>query len=270
MKTEAQLANLVAEPESISRDPLFVTSVAKGLQVMKAFYGASGSLSLSEIAKITGMGKSTAQRFCHTLVELGYLDRDPDTRRLTPSLRLLDLSYTYFANNPLSTIAAPFLLQAREDCGEAINLAMPLDLDVIYVARLPSLRAKVASPVIGARAPIYCTASGRACLSTLPDEAAAEIIEGSEIAALTSHTLIDESEILGRIRQARRDGYSIAVEECLHGEISVAAPIIGRSSRSVGAVNICVTRPGWDETRVRNELAPLACRTAHEISQSLV
>lgn len=250
-------------------DKLFVTSVEKAFSVLQAFYNESGALTLTEIAARTGMGKSAAQRFCHTLVRLGYLDRVRATRQLKPSMKLLDFSYICFAGNPLNSVASPFLLRARELCGEALNLSLPMGLDVMYVIRIPSPNAPLTSPIVGGRAPIYCTASGRAYLSTLTDEEALEIIRSSPRQALTSHTLTEESAILERIAQARMDGYTIAVEECIYGEVTIAAPIWGRGHRGIGSINICVTRPNWTQDRVRDELAPVVCQTAHEISQAL-
>ena len=251
------------------RDALFVGSVEKCFRVLQAFRDASPSLSLTEIAKSTGLGKSAAQRFCHTFVSLGYLERDPQTRRLKPTSRLLEFSYIYLASNHVSAIAAPFLLKAREECGQAVNLALPHGNDVIYVIRLPSLNSPLSNPLIGGTAPMFCTSSGRSYLSALPPDEATALIDQSPRFALTAKTITDRDEILTRISQARQDGFTTANQECIAGEITVGSPIFGRGHRGVGAMNICVNRPDWSLQKVVDELAPIACRTAHEISQAL-
>ena len=251
------------------RNPLYVASVEKAVRVLRVFRHAGGSLSLTEIAERTGLGKSAAQRFCHTLAALGYLERDGRTRHLKPSRRLLEFSYIYLASDPITSIAAPFLLKARERCGEAVNLALPLDHDVIYVIRLPSLGASLTSPLVGGRAPMFCTSSGRSYLSTLPPDEAAAIVDASLREPLTRHTITDRAEILARIAEVRELGFTTAVQECIYGEISVGAPVWGGGQHGVGAVNICVTMPGWTLERVRAELAPVACHMAHEVSQAL-
>lgn len=252
-----------------TRDPLYVASVEKAVRVLQAFRDAGPSVSLTEIAERTGLGKSASQRFCHTLVALGYLERDPRTRQLKPSPQLLDFSYIFLASDPFTSIAAPFLLRAREKCGEAVNLALPLGHNVMYVIRLPSVNASLTNPLIGGCAPMFCTSSGRSYLSTLPPEEAATLVDGAPRTALTSHTVTDRDEILTRVAGAREAGFATAYQECIYGEITVGAPIWGRNRRGVGAMNICVTMPGWTLERVRDELAPIACQTAHEISQAL-
>ena len=251
------------------RSPLFVGSVAKGFAVLNAFKQARDSLSLSEISVATGMGKSAAQRFCHTLVELGYLERDDASKRMRPSAKLLELSHTFLATDPINSIAAPFLLQAREACGQAVNLALPMEQDVIYILRLPSTKSPLLNPLVGGRAPMFCTSSGRAYLSTLPPQEVERILDASDLRPLTRNTITDRDEILRRIEQVLANGYATASQECINGELTIGAPIFGSGRVGVGAINICVTIPTWSEERIVKELAPIICQTAHDISLAL-
>src|SRR3546814_10997531 len=73
-------------------DPLTVQSVLKAFSVLHAFGSSQRSLSLAQIAALDGMGKSAAQRFAHTLTRLGYLAKDPQTRRFEPTARTLPRS----------------------------------------------------------------------------------------------------------------------------------------------------------------------------------
>jgi DNA-binding IclR family transcriptional regulator len=251
------------------RDALFVGSVEKALRVLQAFSGDKSTHSLTEITERTGLGKSAAQRFCHTLVALGYLIRDERTRQLKPSAKLLEFSFAFLASNSLSSYAAPFLLQAREKSGEAVNLALPHGLDVIYVTRLASLNSHLVNPPVGGRAPMFCTSSGRAYLSALPESEARSIVEQSNLAAITPHTITEKQEILKLIDQARKDGYASAQQECIMGELTVGAPIYGRHGRVVASMNICVNGRAWSADQMIEELAPIAMKTANDISQAL-
>ncbi|GLQ17355.1 IclR family transcriptional regulator [Maritalea porphyrae] len=251
------------------RDALFVGSVEKALRVLQAFSGDKSALSLSEISERTGLGKSAAQRFCHTLVNLGYLLRDERSRQLRPSPKLLEFSFTFLASDPLTSIAAPFLLQARELSGEAVNLALPHGLDVIYITRLPSLNSHLVNPPIGGRAPMFCTSSGRAYLSALPEAEAEAIIDRSNLQAITPHTITDREQILSLIAQARKDGFASAVQECINGELTVGSPIYGRDGRVIASMNICVHGRAWSPAEVIEKLSPIAVKTATEISQAL-
>jgi len=261
--------NLDAGEETPNRDALFVGSVEKALRVLQAFSGDKSALSLSEISERTGLGKSAAQRFCHTLVSLGYLLRDERSRQLRPSPKLLEFSFTFLASDPLSSIAAPFLLQAREISGEAVNLALPHGLDVIYITRLPSLNSHLVNPPIGGRAPMFCTSSGRAYLSALTENAAMDIIDQSNLRHITPHTITDKEQILSLVAKARQDGFASAAQECINGELTVGAPIFGRQGKVVAAMNICVHGRAWSFEEVVEKLSPVVMKTANEISQAL-
>src|SRR5690606_9230309 len=82
-------------PKPRRSDPLMVQSVAKAFRVLTAFDKGHGSLTLSQIAQLTEMDVSTAQRFTHTLTQLGYLKKDPATRQFELSTKTLDLAYHY-------------------------------------------------------------------------------------------------------------------------------------------------------------------------------
>ena len=69
---------------------LFVSSLEKGFRVLEAFREAPGDLGLTEIALRTGLDKSAAQRFTNTLYQLGYLEKDPRSRRYRPAARLME------------------------------------------------------------------------------------------------------------------------------------------------------------------------------------
>jgi len=252
-----------------TRSSLFVGSVDKCFTVINAFKHSNQPLSLTEIANKTGLGKSAAQRFCHTLITLGYLTREEGSRRMHPAVKMMELSHTFLSFDPLSTIAAPHLLQARQISREAVNLALPLEQDVILIARLPSSQSQLAIPLIGGRAPMFCTSSGRAYLSTLSPDDIESILDKSVLEPLTRNTITDRGEILKKIEQVTINGFTTANQECINGEISIGAPIWGHGRVGIGSVNICVTVPRWTMQRVIDELAPIICQTAHDISLAL-
>ncbi|RZA16878.1 MAG: IclR family transcriptional regulator, partial [Proteobacteria bacterium] len=78
-------------PKTPPADPtassLYVQSVDKAMKVLMAFDGSQRQLSLSDIAALTGMDLSAAQRFTHTLATLGYLNKDSSKKyELSPRL----------------------------------------------------------------------------------------------------------------------------------------------------------------------------------------
>lgn len=250
-----------------ARNSLYVTSIEKGIRVMNAFMGER-ALGLAEVARKTGLDMSAVQRFVFTWQALGYLQKDERTRRYHCSPKMLDWALIYQYSDPLIVIAAPALLAMVEETGQAANLGRLVDTEVIYVSRIPSRRARLVGPVIGDRAPAFCTASGRAIMSRLDLAEVEEILDAAVRRQLTRHTIIDRGEILNRIAEARSNGFTIAVEECLLGEITVAAPITSHQGRPIASVNLSMKTSNFSTERVRDEMAPAIVNTAALISEA--
>src|SRR5688572_27715176 len=100
---ETALMDMSVTPEKQLEqdDRLFLKSVAKAFRVLEAFGSTPYPLTLSEIVKLANVDKSGAQRICHTLLVLKYLERDKVSGKLKPGLLLLDRAFDYLRHNPL-------------------------------------------------------------------------------------------------------------------------------------------------------------------------
>ena len=248
------------------KSPLFVNSLEKGFRVLRAFDESNRTLRLNDIAAMTGLGKSAAQRFVHSLHTLGYLRKDEATKQYSLSPRVLELGFTYLSTDPLVERSMPRLHECNKRCEESVNLSELHDTEIIYVARVPGRHVLSVDILLGTRFPAFCTAPGRAMLAFLPDEQVRDILDRSDRTALTPHTITARRAIMDRLAKVRAAGYELADQEVYVGDISVAAPVLDFSGRAVAAVNIAVPSPRWSPARVERELAPFAIETARVIS----
>ena len=76
-----------AERNAMFDSGLFVGSVEKAFEVLRVLSAAPTPLGLSEVVKVSGMGKSAAQRFLHTLSALGYIRQDRETKAYSITAR---------------------------------------------------------------------------------------------------------------------------------------------------------------------------------------
>jgi IclR family transcriptional regulator, pca regulon regulatory protein len=261
-------ANPTGASERPEDSPLFNSSVAKGLLVLMAFGSERRSMKLPEIAMAAGIGKSAAQRFTFTLEALGYLRKDPTTKRYSLSPKVLELGLRYVHADWLVEHANPHLLELNRLSGETVNLSEPDGQDMVFVARFPGHKQIAVHMPLGRRLPMFCTASGRAYLSARPEDEAEAIIGGSDLVPYTPRTMTEREQVLDLIRQARRDGYAFAEEEYYRGDINVAAPVLGAGGRSVAAINISVPVSRWSLEDARRRLAPLVMDTARAVSST--
>lgn len=254
-------------PASASRrSPLFVNSVEKGMRVLGAFHASKRSLSLTEIAAASGLDMSAAQRFTHTLVELRYLQRDAATRTYALAPRLLDFANDYLASNELAARAAPYVHELAKATEEATSLALLDGAEVVFVLRVVSRNVLHMGYHVGSRIPAYCTAQGRAILSTLPAAEVDALLAGVQLARHTPHTVTEPRALRRRLAQARERGYAFAAEEYLLGDLSVAAPVTDATGRAIAAINVAVPASRWKGEADERRYAALVMTAAQALS----
>jgi DNA-binding IclR family transcriptional regulator len=80
-----------------STDRQFANTLERGLRVLRCFSSSQPELSNREISEATDLPKATVSRLTHTLIELGYLRRRPDSTHFELSTGVLSLGYPVLA-----------------------------------------------------------------------------------------------------------------------------------------------------------------------------
>ncbi len=256
-------------PKKTVTDPtassLYVQSVEKAMKVLMAFDGSQRQLSLSEIAGLTGMDLSAAQRFTYTLATLGYLNKDHGKKyELSP--KLLDFTFHYLSSSELVNRAAPYLQQLSAETEEATNLTVMDNTDIVFVQRIVSRHVFNANVIVGTRLPAWCTAPGLALLATYPDDEVDDIFDRSHFVQHTPATITDRAQIWASVEQVRQQRFAHVEDQFFYGDVSTAAAILDGAGRGIGAVNVAVSRSRWVAERDMRRYADLLISTASSIS----
>lgn len=244
---------------------LFVEALSRGFRVLEAFSQAPRPMSLAEIASISGIDKSGVQRIVHTLVQIGYLDRQQDGVAL--GRKLLDRSFDYLRSNPIIQQSVPVLADLRRTIQERVDLSLFDDITMHYVVRMQSKRDTLYAHLVGRRVPTFCSSGGRSVLSHLPDDEVMDILLRSDRRRLTPRTTIEIDQILARIEEVRTSGYSLAIEEILVGEVAVAAAVLDRDGRPIGAIHVAGSLAEWEPDDFVARAGPLVTAAAAGLRQ---
>jgi DNA-binding IclR family transcriptional regulator len=266
---ESSMAKRATGPKKASRrddraDKLYVKSVGKAFKILEAFADSTSGLSLSELAEAAELDKSATQRFVHTLLKLGYLERTSQGHR--PGRRLLERSFDYLRGHPLIAHSLPILAELRRDVQERVDLSLFDDLSMLYLIRLQSKRDSLYGYLNGRHVPTFCTSGGRAVLAKLPPEQVKDILNRSKLEKMTARTTIAKEQILKRVEEAREAGYAIAVEEVMVGEIACGVAILDESGYPVAAIHVAGSLAEWTPSEFERKFAPLAVQAARAIS----
>ncbi len=144
---------MAAKVKTKREDPLYVRSIEKAFRVLTAFGTGHATLSLSQIAAAAELDKSAAQRFTHTLERLGYLRKDPETKRFGLTPRALDPAYHYMRASPIVDRAIPYLLELSRVTEESVSLSVLDGTEIVYVARILSRHMVSSNVIVGPRLP---------------------------------------------------------------------------------------------------------------------
>lgn len=245
---------------------LFVSSFAKGLRVLEAFDLGHRSLSLSQLAEVSGIDKSAVQRFTYTLHALGYLHKDPITKHYSLGPKTLQLGSTYLRSDELVERAHPILAEYSNALGETINLARIDETDIVYLIRMPSRHPVSVDIMLGTRLPVFCSAMGRAMLAFMPNDEMQALLGRSTLESFTPHTVTDPTDLQKRLADARRDRFVITDQEIHIGDVSIAAPVFDHTGRVTAGIGFAVPKSRWSVKRVRRKLAPLVLHLAQTLS----
>lgn len=255
-----------SEVDSKFSSPLFNASLLKGIEVLLAFGPDRPDMNLPEIAEVTGLTKSAAQRFAFTLEAMGYLRKDPRSKRYSLTPKTVEFGYRYLLVNPLIERANPYLLELSRITGETVNCSEPDGVDMVYIARFAThLHATVHMPV-GRRLPMYCTASGRVLLSLLPTEQARTMLESAPRPRFTPDTVTDIEALMELLAQAIEQGYADSYAEFYRGDYNIAVPVIDAHGQPVAAINISAPSARWSKERLIAELVPHLLETGKQVS----
>lgn len=251
-------------------DPLYVRSIEKAFRVLAAFGAGHASLSLAQVAAGADLDKSAAQRFTHTLERLGYLAKDPHTRRFALTPRAMEPGTHYLRSNALLDRAMPWLLELSRATEESVSLSVLDGVEIVYLARLTSRHMISSTVIVGARLPAYCTAPGLAMLARMPEAEARSILERSDLRAYTKHTTWRTDDVLAKLARTASQGYAVAIEEIFPGDISLAAAITGPRNETLGAVSLSVSRQRIATAEAEARFAPLLTETAHAMAGQIL
>jgi IclR family pca regulon transcriptional regulator len=244
-----------------------VQSLDRGLAVIRAFGAGTPELTLSDVARVTGLTRAAARRFLLTLVDLGYVRTDGKYFSLTA--RVLELGYAFLSSMTLPEVAQPHLERLSAEVHESSSVSLLEGTEIVYVARVAVSRIMTVTINVGTRFPAYATSMGHALLAGLDAAALDRYLEEANLERLTAHTLTSPAALRAELAEVRAQGWAMVDQELEEGLRSVAAPIRDRSGTVVAAVNVSTHAGRTTRESVREEMVPPLLAAAQRIEADL-
>jgi IclR family pca regulon transcriptional regulator len=255
----------VAGLDRQSRD--YVQSLARGLEVIRAFSSDTQVLPLSGVCEKTGLTRATARRFLLTLVEMGYVGTDGRLFWLMP--RVLELGFAYLSASAVPDLALPHLERLVFEVGESSEMAVLDGTAVVYVQRVVGPRFMTVSINVGSRMPAHLTSLGRVLLAGLPEDELAAFLEKFERACPSSGPGTSAATLRREVARAREAGWAMVDQELEQGLRAIAAPVRDAKGRVIVAAGISTHAARRSLESLHDDLLPALLTTVGRIESDL-
>lgn len=252
---------------ALEDSPDFVQSLARGLEVIRAFGTDQPHLSQSQVAERTGLARAVVRRSLITLKHLGYVAQRGRSFYLTP--RILELGFGYLSASRLPEIALPHMEQLVQTVKESSSLSVLDGDEIVYIARVPVSRIMTVALGVGARLPAFAASMGRVLLADLDEDALTRWLAAARLRPITQYTICTQSGLKGELMKVRRQGYALVSRELEVGLFSVAVPIRNRRGVAIAGLNVSMQFQSDSRTAAVRTVLPALKRAQGEIERAI-
>lgn len=245
-------------------------SLAKGFRLLEAFGPDREELTLSELAIAAALDPGTTHRMLNTLVDLGYVDRVPDSRRFRLTLKVLDLGFRAIAHQDLRTIVRPVLRTLVNDTSEAASFGVLDGAEVLYIERVRAGLTRISVDIqLGTTVPAHQSIIGHSILAFRPESELKSLAALPQRRNPSTYQPIEWSDIGPSLAEIRKKGYALRPSTLSQGLRILAVPVRDADGLAIGAISIASPVGRISEAEFRSLALEPARAAAHSISRAI-
>ena len=255
-KTAAKTTNAAPRSKPAAKDRQFVTALARGLDILRAFTPRHPTLGNGEIAQRARLPKPTVTRLTHTLTQLGYLNYSPDSGKYALSVGVLALGYSFLASQDIRAIARPLMQEFADYARATVCLAARDQPHMVFLEVCqgnPTFQMRLE---VGARVPYGMTALGRAYHCGLSADARAAMLEEHRKIAQKSDWENFRASFEKAAREFQKHGFCVSLGEWNKDVYSVAVPLVSRDQAKILAITCSGPPFEMPRQRIFDDIGP--------------
>ena len=244
-----------------------IQTVAHALDLLELFQESNSELGISDLSSRLQLHKNNVFRLVATLNSRNYIEKNSISGKYRLGIKTRALGHLAVRQTDFQQYARPALVQLNQSCHETCYFSMLSGSHAYYMDAVESDLPVRVRKWVGARRPVFCSASGKVQLAFLGDEERQQIIRTIEFTRYTDATIPDCSSLEEELNVIKELGYAVENQEYDQGVVEIAAPVFDCYGVVIGALSISGPAMRIGETRIRNELASLLCREAEQLSR---
>ncbi|TDG21235.1 IclR family transcriptional regulator [Paraburkholderia silviterrae] len=240
----------------------------RGLQILRAFHADRAPLTNGELASRTGLSRSSVSRFTSTLIHEGYIRRVAGGPQFELTMGVFAIGQSYLATSLVTQLAQPLMQRLADRLGVSVALAVPDQLDMLYIAYQCGARISTLQLGVGSLLPMGTTAIGRAWLGGLSESMRGRYI-ARLLAAAGPHAEALRAGIETAQEDLRSDGVCMSAGEYQRNAYGIALPIRLQRAQTLMALSCGAVETKLDIDAARNRIVPELRQTAVELESLL-
>ena len=248
-KSKAKPAIALVEPvryiddDAAERQRVGVQSLGRAFAILEEVARHRDGIGLAELSKRVGLHNSTAFHLAKTMVSLGYLRQEKDSKRYRIGRPLFVLAASALNEVEMVNLATPVLEELSRETGESSHFSVRMGDAVVVIARTGGPGAFQFADRVGVVRPAHCTALGKVILAALRDDQLENFLQHAELKPSTPKSITDRAALRREIAEVRRSGIAYDDGEFNAEVRCAAAPVRDFTGQVTGALGI--SGPIW-------------------------
>jgi len=223
-----------------------VQSLGRAFAILEQVARRREGIGLAELSKLVGLHNSTTFHLAKTMVSLGYIRQERETKRYRVGRPLFALAASALDEIEMVNVATPIMEDLSRETGETSHFAVRMGDSVVVIARTSGPGAFQLTDRVGVVRPAHCTALGKIILAALRPDQLKRFLERVELAPSTKKSITDPAVLLREIAEIRRSAVAFDDGEFNPEVRCVAVPVYNFTGDVVGALG--VSGPIWRMT----------------------
>lgn len=268
--TKVAIARLVEpsqpdiDDDAEDRQRVGVQSLGRAFAILEEIARHREGVGLADLSKLVGLHNSTTFHLAKTMVSLGYIRREKDSKRYRVGRPLFALAASALDEIEMVNVATPALEDLSRETGESSHFAVRMGDAVVVIARTSGPGAFHLTDRVGVLRPAHCTALGKVILASLRQDQLERFLARVELKPSTAHTITESPALLREIAEIRRSGIAYDDGEFNLEVRCVAVPVKDFTGQIIGALGI--SGPIW---RLSNQVMQSRAKTVQAASNRL-
>ena len=213
-----------------SDDQNYMQTAGRALDIL-ALFGGGQRLTLSEIAKRTGLSPSVTYRLLYTLGEHGFVKQHPGSKDYFIGDKAVILGLTGLQEKQIMRAARKLIWDWWLQTGHIITVLSLIDKKAVVVARINPLPDEADTLYVGNSYPLHTGASARILLANMPEEDRLEYIDSLFIERSAKEELLED------MRRIRERGYDYTEQMMTKGIWGISVPIFDVRGKLIGGIS---------------------------------